>query len=63
MVYVFDIDGTICHTQGSSYELSMPMQNRIDYINKLYDSGNTIYCLPIVTGKHKPFILSMPQNL
>lgn len=45
MVYVFDIDGTICHTQGSSYELSMPIQNRIDHINKLYDSGNTIYFL------------------
>ena len=45
MVYVFDIDGTICHTQGSSYELSIPIQSRIDYVNKLYGDGHTVYFL------------------
>ena len=45
MVYVFDIDGTICHTNGSSYELSVPIQSRINYVNKLYEQGNKIYFL------------------
>ena len=44
MTYVFDIDGTICHTEGSDYEHSVPMQNRIDHINKLYET-NTIFFL------------------
>jgi hypothetical protein len=42
MIYVFDIDGTICANTNSDYENSVPMQNRIDRINKLYDEGNTI---------------------
>jgi hypothetical protein len=44
MTYVFDIDGTICHTEGSDYEHSIPMQDRINYINKLYET-NTIFFL------------------
>ena len=42
MIYIFDIDGTICYTNGSDYENSKPMHNRIDKINDLYDSGHTI---------------------
>ncbi len=42
MIYCFDIDDTICHTKGDSYEEAEPIIKRIDYVNKLYDQGNTI---------------------
>jgi len=44
MKYVFDIDGTICthiSTEGS-YEKAMPEVERIDKINKLFDTGHQI---------------------
>lgn len=42
-IYLFDIDGTICHTPESRrYEDATPIQERIDVINKLYDNGNVI---------------------
>ena len=43
MIYCFDLDGTLCQTQGSNYEDSQPIYPRIDIVNKLYDDGNTIY--------------------
>ena len=45
MVYVFDIDGTICTKTDGNYEEALPLQERIDVINKLYDEGNTIHFL------------------
>jgi len=42
MTYVFDIDGTICYTDGGDYENSVPIKERISRINALYDAGNTI---------------------
>ena len=42
MKYVFDIDGTICTTNGSDYENSEPIIDRIQKINKLYDEGHTV---------------------
>ena len=48
MRYVVDIDGTIC-TPGTSeetrYTEALPIQDRIDRINKLYDEGHTIVYL------------------
>ena len=43
MIYCFDLDGTLCKTEGSDYENSTPIQSRIDRVNKLYDSGHIIY--------------------
>lgn len=40
-IYV-DIDGTICHTEGSDYENSVPIPEHIAKINKLYDEGHEI---------------------
>jgi|TARA_R110001583_G_scaffold96617_1_gene240984 hypothetical protein len=42
VTYIFDIDGTICNTNGSDYDNSTPMYDRIDFINKLYAEGNII---------------------
>ena len=43
MTYVFDIDNTICYTNSSDYENSVPRQDRIDKINELYDKNHTIF--------------------
>jgi hypothetical protein len=45
MTYVFDIDSTICTTNGSDYENSVPIANRVQKINDLYDQGNIIFFL------------------
>ena len=43
MVIYVDIDETICNTHESrDYSLSIPMNNRIEKINNLYDQGHTI---------------------
>ena len=44
MTYVFDIDGTICNSDGG-YEDSKPIWSRIDRINNLYSEGHTIHFL------------------
>jgi len=42
MVYVVDIDQTICTNKNGDYENSVPKRERIAKINKLYDDNNTI---------------------
>lgn len=42
MVYVVDIDGTICTKTDGDYKNAIPFKERIEKINKLYDEGNTI---------------------
>jgi len=42
MIYIFDIDGTICtHTTGN-YDEAEPLVERIKKNNSLYDEGHTI---------------------
>jgi hypothetical protein len=42
MIYIFDIDGTICTNTGGEYEKAVPLMERIKEINHLYNKGNTI---------------------
>ena len=42
MIYCFDLDNTLCVTEGSEYNESTPIKNRIEKVNKLYDEGHTI---------------------
>ena len=42
MIYCFDIDGTICHTDGSDYEKSQPFDDVVEKIKSLYDEGHKI---------------------
>jgi len=42
MVYIVDIDGTICSSTDSKYEEAEPIQSRIEYFNKLYEEGHVI---------------------
>lgn len=41
-IYCFDIDGTICHTEGSDYLTSTPLSSRILLINRLFEQGHKI---------------------
>jgi len=46
MRYVVDIDGTICTSiTNGEYSDALPIYNRIEKINKLYDKGNYIIYL------------------
>lgn len=42
MIIYVDIDNTIFKTKDADYINSSPIQDRIDKINSLFDSGNTI---------------------
>ena len=42
MVYCFDLDGTLCNTDGNNYKDSTPKKERIEIVNTLYDQGHTI---------------------
>ena len=42
LIYVFDLDNTLCNTEGNYYEAATPKQDRINKVNQLYDEGNTI---------------------
>ena len=55
MVYVVDIDGTICTLAvNNDYKSSKPFKDRIKRINDLYDEGNTIiYFTARGMGRHK----------
>jgi hypothetical protein len=41
MKYIVDIDGTICRN-GGDYPASVPLYDRIEKINRLYDEGHHI---------------------
>ncbi len=43
MIYVFDIDGTLCElVKDAQYQEARPLIKRINIVNKLYDEGNYI---------------------
>ncbi len=43
MIYVFDIDGTICTlVENADYQNAKPLESRIEKLNKLFDNGHTI---------------------
>lgn len=41
-IYVFDLDNTLCLTNENNYNESIPLKDRIEKVNKLYDEGHTI---------------------
>ena len=45
MIYCFDIDGTLCTQTHGKYDEAQPLQNRIDFINDLYNRGHIIYLM------------------
>ena len=45
--FCFDIDGTIC-SQEINYEDALPLRDRINRINELYDKG---HCIKFFTAR------------
>lgn len=43
MIYYVDIDNTICETKNSDYVNSKPFLDRINHINRLFDTGHEIH--------------------
>jgi FMN phosphatase YigB (HAD superfamily) len=43
MIYVFDLDGTLCETDGMNYRDAKPIRERVAHVNRLYEQGHTIY--------------------
>lgn len=43
MIYVFDLDGTLCATKGRMYHEAEPIPQRIDAVNALFDEGHIIF--------------------
>ena len=63
MVYCFDLDGTLCNTDGNNYKDSTPKKERIEIVNTLYDQGHTILidtARGCVSGKNY-FFFTMDQ--
>lgn len=42
MIYIVDIDNTICHSPTNDYTKSTPYPDRIEKINELYDKGHYV---------------------
>lgn len=42
MIYIVDIDNTICKSENSDYANSVPYYDRIKKVNDLYDEGHRI---------------------
>ena len=63
MVYCFDLDGTLCNTDGNNYKDSTPKKERIEIVNTLYYEGHTILidtARGCVSGKNY-FFFTMEQ--
>jgi|TARA_B110000285_G_C15089028_1_gene597952 hydroxymethylpyrimidine pyrophosphatase-like HAD family hydrolase len=63
MVYCFDLDGTLCNTDGNNYKDSTPKKERIKIVNTLYEDGHTILidtARGCVSGKNY-FFFTMEQ--
>ena len=41
-IYCFDLDNTLCVSEGDNYEMSTPIVDRIMTVNFLFNSGNHI---------------------
>jgi hydroxymethylpyrimidine pyrophosphatase-like HAD family hydrolase len=47
--FAIDLDGTLCEMGVADYQHRIPIKNRIENVNKLYDAGHTII---IHTARH-----------
>lgn len=42
ITYCFDLDGTLCTNTNGDYMNALPLLDRIERVNALYNEGNTI---------------------
>lgn len=43
MIYMVDIDGTICRSIRADYTMAIPLMDRIEKINGLFDQGHEVH--------------------
>jgi hypothetical protein len=43
MIYMVDIDGTICTATFGDYTKALPLTERIENLNRLYDEGHHLH--------------------
>ena len=43
MIFIIDIDGTICGDSKGDYEKAIPLKDRIEKVNKMFDEGHEIH--------------------
>lgn len=43
MIYIFDLDGTLCTQDGSKVYEAEPYMDRIIKVNRLFEKGHTIF--------------------
>lgn len=43
MIYMVDIDGTICRSVRADYFTAVPLMDRIEKINGLFDQGHEVH--------------------
>jgi hydroxymethylpyrimidine pyrophosphatase-like HAD family hydrolase len=48
MIYIFDLDNTLCYTKSNEYTSAQPISKNIKKVNQLYNRGNKI---KIYTGR------------
>ena len=48
MIYCFDLDGTLCTSSPDDYTKALPLQERIDSVNRLFQAG---YYIKIYTAR------------
>lgn len=63
MIYIVDIDGTICNTSGNDYENAEPIYKNIEKINKLYDDNVVIYWTARGTSSNKNWFIKTHEQL
>jgi hypothetical protein len=63
MIFYVDIDNTICLTNDTSYENSIPLFDKIKLINDLYKKDHTIiYWTARGSVYYKPYLYEMTKN-
>lgn len=43
MIYIFDLDGTLCETEDGDYKRAVPYRERIAEVNRLSAEGHTVF--------------------
>lgn len=60
MIYCFDLDGTLCRTEGMDYVNAQPIEERIERVNALHQMGHRII---IATARGQSEILSVRAEI
>jgi phosphoglycolate phosphatase-like HAD superfamily hydrolase len=42
LIYVFDLDGTLCSNTNGDYDSAEPLVDRIKYVNELYEDHTVV---------------------